>query len=372
MQAPVIRRGAVRNDGPDHGVTRAATSRLQLLLAIGAIVAPLTVLAGCGGSACACGKSKHLFVPNLDANTITSYPLTTRGGNVAPSATISANNGSLEHPANEVFDSNGDLWVGNETSNTIVEFTPGQLTRSGSPVPHVTISANNGSLDSPEPTAFDAKRDLWVANARNNTIVEFTRAQLARSGSPVPQVTISAKNGSLINPFVITFDRAGNLWVTNRRANNIVEFTPAQLARSGSPVPKVTIAAKEIPTTAVGTLYYPYTPLFDSSGNLWVSNQFGDTIVMYTPAQLKTSGSPIPNITIRDNDSSLTGPVGSVLDSSGDLWVVNYKVSKKNFEYAIVKYTSAQRAASGNPKPVVTISGANTGLKYPVGAAIGP
>jgi hypothetical protein len=102
-----------------------------------------------------------------------------------------------------------------------------------------------------------------------------------------------------------------------------------------------------------------------------VTNQFGDSIVEYTPAQLTTSGSPIPNITIDDNHGSLNGPVGSVFDSSRDLWVANYKVNKRN-EYAIVKYGRAQLTASGNPEPVVIISGSKTGLNYPVGTAIGP
>jgi streptogramin lyase len=301
----------------------------------------------------------RLYVANLDTNTITSYPLTA-SGDVEPSATISANAGSLNHPANEVFDRRGDLWVGNEASNTIVEFTPAQLARSGSPVPHATIKADNdGSLVSPEPHAFDAAGDLWVVNARNDTIVEFTPAQLAKSGSPVPHVTISANQGSLNNPFVPTFDRAGNLWITNRHANNVVEFTPAQLAGSGNPLPNITISSIH------RILYNPYTPDFDSSGNLWVTNQFGNSIVEYTPAQLSGSGSPIPNITISADKRSLDGPVGLVFDSSGDLWVANYVID------TVVEYTPAQLASTGNPVPAVTISGTHSGLHYPVGTAIG-
>jgi len=327
-----------------------------------AVHAALPAVSASSGTARNGGSHRKLFlyVPNLDANTITSYPLTTKGGNVRPAATISDRSGSLNRPANLVFDSHGNLWVGNEMSDTIVEFTSAQLAASGSPVPRVTISANNGSLDSPEPTAFDSAGNLWVANARSDTIVEFTPGQLARSGSPVPRVTISANNGSLLNPFVLKFSRSGDLWVTNRRANIMVEFTPGQLARSGSPVPRVTISASN------ASLYYPYTPDFDSAGNLWVTNQFGNTIAEYTPAQLATSGSPIPNITIGANSGSLTGPVGSVFDPSGNLWVANYRIN------SIVRYAPAQLAANGNPQPVVTISGARTGLDYPVGTAIGP
>ena len=125
-------------------------------------------------------------------------------------------------------------------------------------------------------------------------------------------------------------------------------------------MPRVTISASN------GSLYYPYTPVFDSSGNLWVTNQFGNIIAEYTPAQLAASGSPIPKTTIGENNGSLNGPVGSVFDPSGNLWAANYRID------SIVKYAPAQLAASGNPKPVATISGPKTGLHYPVGTAIGP
>ena len=149
-------------------------------------------------------------------------------------------------------------------------------------------------------------------------------------------------------------------WHTRHVREWIVEFTPPQLATSAAPVPSVTILGQH------RTLYYPYTPVFDSSGNLWVTNQFGNSIVEYTPAQLATSGSPIPVVTISDNNGSLDGPVGSVLDSSGDLWVANYRID------TVVEYSSAQRAVSGSPVPVLTIRGTNTGLKYPVGTAVSP
>lgn len=48
--------------------------------------------------------------------------------------------------------------------------------------------------------------------------------------------------------------------------------------------PSATISASN------GSLYYPYTPVFDSSGNLWVTNQFGNTIAEYTPASWQRAG----------------------------------------------------------------------------------
>ncbi len=52
--------------------------------------------------------------------------------------------------------------------------------------------------------SFDPSGDLWAANA--SSVVEFTKAQLARSGAPKPVVTLSPITCS------IGFDSSGDLW----------------------------------------------------------------------------------------------------------------------------------------------------------------
>ncbi|MGO9793122.1 MAG: hypothetical protein ACLP8S_27450 [Solirubrobacteraceae bacterium] len=56
---------------------------------------------------------------------------------------------------------------------TLSEYTPAQLTSSGSPVPAVVIGANGGSLSLPARLALDHSGDLWVANNLGNSVVEF-------------------------------------------------------------------------------------------------------------------------------------------------------------------------------------------------------
>ena len=81
-------------------------------------------------------------------------------------------------------------------------------------------------------------------------MIEFAAADLGTSGSPTPKVIITATpvvtlDGialSLDFPEGVAFDPAGNLWVANLESDNagsLAEFTPAQLATSGSPSPAV-------------------------------------------------------------------------------------------------------------------------------------
>jgi hypothetical protein len=116
--------------------------------------------------------------------------------------------GINEAPARLAFDRAGDLWVGCIFNFNVLEFTKSQLAASGSPTPAVTLSNNSGSLDGPNGVAFDNAGDLWVANQLNSSAVEFTPSQLGASGSPVPARTISGGSTGISSPYVIAVARA--------------------------------------------------------------------------------------------------------------------------------------------------------------------
>jgi hypothetical protein len=142
------------------------------------------------------------------------------------------------------FDPSGDLWQGSQ-GGFAYEWAKAQLTKSGYPTSRVTISST--SLDDPCRPTFDSAGDMWAANYNGVTVVEFTKAQLARSGSPTARVTInpnpsSSEPNGLEDPGDVAFDRTGALWVPNAGAEAVGELTKAQLAKSGSPVPARIIA----------------------------------------------------------------------------------------------------------------------------------
>ncbi len=88
----------------------------------------------------------------------------------------------------------------------MVEFTKAQLKKSGSPQPVNSLSPNYCSF------TFDPSGDLWEGST-DNFASEWTKAQLALSVYPAPQVTISSS--SLAEPRRPTFDSAGDMWAAN-------------------------------------------------------------------------------------------------------------------------------------------------------------
>jgi streptogramin lyase len=164
----------------------------------------------------------------------------------------------------------------------------------------VTITSILGSLKRPWSLAFDAKGDLWVASYGDSTIVGFSPAQLATSGSPVPYAAISGSQGTT-NCIGIAFDAQGNLWVATF-ADTVAKFTPDALTSIGTPTPAVIL---KMPS---GTISIAIA--FDNSGSLWVTSYVGNKLLKFTSSQLTTTGSPTPTTIISNTGGSLQVPQG--------------------------------------------------------------
>ena len=119
------------------------------------------------------------------------------------------------------------------------EFTKAQLTKSGSPVPHVDLSGGPEGNPAAGGLAFDSEGNLWAANYSGAVpVLEWPKGELTEA-HPTPQVVISGDE--LNGASDLVFSSAGDLWVLNGGNDTLLEFTKAQLARSGSPTASRTI-----------------------------------------------------------------------------------------------------------------------------------
>ena len=269
------------------------------------------------------------------------------GTTLPPAVVITTNDGNT----GIALDANGNLWAANPFDNSIAEYSATQITKTGTPKPNVLISATAvGSLNQPAALAFDPHGNLWVANSaaagtNANTLVEFSASQLASSGSPIPAVRVASNAGSITNPQGMAFDPSGNLWISDSAA--VSEFTPAQLSASGAPTPAVTLG-----DDGLGSLNGPEGITFDAKGNLWVAVFFSNLVVGYSSSQLATSGNPVPAVIVRSGDqSALNNPCGLTFDPSGNLWVSNVTTSW------LLKYLAGEITSPSSPKPVVFVAG---------------
>ena len=343
----------------------------------------LPVLQGCGsysskGKTYPTSGSQALWVAN-GANVLEFASTSLTAGSAAAAPSLVVNSSAFAAPQGVIFDTSANLWVidggnigtGGKVKPALYEFTSSQLSgiQSGSSVtPNMTI--NSSAFVFPQQAVGDGKGNLWVSDNGANEVFEFTAAQLTASGANVmPNITIKSTpsfNGAL----GIAFDSSGDLWVANNGTTTIFEFNASALpTASGS----VTLTPNiKLSDDGQGSIQGPWALAFDSSGNLWSSNANSpDTIVQFSKASLAASGSPTPAVTLSSamvsGTPSLSSPNGIAFDISGDLSVVS---SATPFGVGI--YSASQLMAGGAVAPNVFIVGATTTLNAPAGSNYGP
>jgi ligand-binding sensor domain-containing protein len=249
------------------------------------------------------------------------------------------------------FDKSHNLWVA--TTTEVLKFTPAQLKKlktDSNPSPVVTITSS--TFHSVIGCAFDPHGNLWLVDDAQNSFFELSMAQLnAGSADVTPAIIISS--AELDSPRFPTFDRSGDLWIDSLNNSKIVEFSPDQLDSGGSKTPSVVISDDG----SGSSVDEPTEITFDRKGDMWVANYGSDTVVEFSPSELKESGSRTPIVNLsstvadQDGDMSLEAPEGVAFEGTS-LVVRNF-----NEGASIVKFSSKQLKTSGSPVPKVYLPG---------------
>ena len=276
-------------------------------------------------------------------------------GTVIPAAVRGVAGVEIHSLVGLAFDEAGRMWVASQGDSVLLAFSPASLAAKGTRVPATVLSATNRSLSAPVGLAFDRRHRLWTANFGNGTLVRFDSAQLASSGAPAPSAII----GGLHRPSALAFDAAGTLWVADMCIGIIAAYGADQLERSGTPIPRVVIRRTK------HSLAIPTGLAFDAEGNLWVANLGNGTVVRYDRTQLASTGAPAPRVTLamQQPGAPIDAPAGLALDGDGSLWVAE-------LSGLVSKFTREQLVASGAPVPAVQVAVGGEGLLW--GAAFWP
>jgi hypothetical protein len=262
---------------------------------------------------------------------------------------------------------NNALWVANGTN--VLEFGPGQLKGIRNTKPETTL--NSSAFKATQGVVFDTAGDLWVIDGGAITATPpvapaldmFTPAQLKalhkkKSNSPTPTVQITSP--VLVFPQQAVFDSAGNLWVSDNAnggpGSAVYVFAANQLTTTGSVTPSVTLLSNPAFNGALGIVFGP-------NGNLWIANNGGTNLFEFDKAHLPALGSGsstlIPDVILSDNGAnSIQGPWALIFDSAGNLWSSN-----ANTPFTIVEFGKADLGTTGEPTPAITISPATFGKK---------
>ena len=185
---------------------------------------------------------------------------------------------------------------------------------------------------------------------------------------------------TLCAPSFVTFDSQGNLWVTEQSNNRVVEFVPPfTTGMSASLVLRQPDFTTDGPSTTASTFNNPMSAVFDSHGNLWVTDQFNNRALEFKPPF--SNGMPA-NLVLGQSDftsagsgttaSTFTSPWGLAFESNGAL-LVSDTLNNRVMTF-VPPFSNGMSAASALGQPDLTSGTANQGggplantLQFPTG-----
>jgi streptogramin lyase len=182
-------------------------------------------------------------------------------------------NSNFAIPQVVAVDGNHFGWVGNFASGNVVKVAP-----DGSSFTSYACCNSTAGI------AIDASNNVWIANYFTGSV-----SMISSAGVIVSDQAYTG-SGSLDHPQGIAIDGNGNVWLTNYRAPHLTELAGAATSSPGSSLS---------PAAGLGAdakLQEAFALAIDSSGNLWVSNLFSNTITKFVglAAPVKTPLSGLP------------------------------------------------------------------------------
>jgi sugar lactone lactonase YvrE len=193
--------------------------------------------------------------------------------------------------------------------------------------------ASPTAIGNPTAVAFDSKGDLWVVDNSNNRVLEYKppfstgeAASLVIGQTSLTGTGDASPAGGLFGPTGIAFDSSGNLWVTDQGNNRVLEFTaPFSIGQAASVVIGQANFTGFAPSSTAKGLFEPLGIGFDSKGGLWVVDSANHRVLEYSaPFSIgDTAASMVIGQSGFTTGSSSTGlnAYAIAFDSGGNLWV---------------------------------------------------
>ncbi|MDD2699530.1 MAG: ubiquitin-like protein, partial [Arcobacteraceae bacterium] len=274
----------------------------------------------------------------LSLNIGVNVTVTTLAG--SGTATFVDGNGtaaSFYNPNGVAVDGRGNVFVADRNNHKIRKITPEGVVTTLAGSGTATFVDGNGttaSFNNPNGVAVDGSGNVFVADTFNHKIRKITPEGVVTTLAGSGTATFADGNGtaaSFNNPYGVTVDGSGNVFVADTHNSKIRKITPegvvTTLAGSGS-------SGFTDDTGTAASFYSPNGVAVDGSGNVFVADQDNHKIRKITPEGVVTTLAGSGTATFADGNgtaASFNKPNGVAVDGSGNVFVAdrnNHKIRK--------------------------------------------
>lgn len=162
-----------------------------------------------------------------DGNNLTIYRSTDTGGNITSLTTSGIDDGKFQRPQSINIAPNGDLYVGDESRNSIEVFSSSIVYKQS----YRGIGSATGQYNNPMGVAFDSSNNVYITDRKNNRIQKFdiNGTFLGVIGS------YGTGNGQFILPSHAKIDSLGNMYVADAGNHRIQYFSSCVFTPTPTP-----------------------------------------------------------------------------------------------------------------------------------------
>ncbi|MBP1628300.1 MAG: hypothetical protein H6Q00_2775 [Holophagaceae bacterium] len=299
-------------------------------LALFSVALPIAGLLACGGGSSSAPAAPNSTLPTLSKVTTLSGIDGVSGAVDGPLGTA-----SFQSPAGIVQDSQGNLFVADESGHAIRKITPSGVTST-----FAGVMGESGTADGTGSTArfylpcglaIDTSDNLYVAEYANHTIrkvtpngVVSTLAGLAGTSGPEDGQGSSAR---FTSPIGLAIDKSGNLFVADCGNRRIRKIAPAGIV---STIAGAGTSGSADGAAGTATFERPFGIAVDDSGTLFVTDFSAHTIRKISGGMVSTVAGTQGSKDVVDGlgaAASFSNPSLLSLDEAGNLYVGDYSGS---------------------------------------------
>ena len=271
----------------------------------------------------------------------TPYTFITLAGNNGNGSADGTNSAArFNNPHGVAVDTNGNVYAADFINNTIRKIAPIGTNWVATTLAGLAgvSGTNDGTgnaarFNNPDGVAADNAGNLYVSDEHNHTIRKMTPVgtnwvvtTLAGLGGVHGSANGTGSAARFYHPSAVAVDSVGNVYVTDEYNQTIRKVTPAGAVTTLAGA--VGVSGSADGTSSAARFNYSHGLAVDSAGNLYVADQVNDTIREVTPLGtnwvVTTLAGQAGNCGSSDGtgtNAQFCGPVGIAVDSAGNVYV---------------------------------------------------